>query len=240
MTRYKTKMVLTHKRQRCRRCSGHYRLSLEADGFDANFDQLSGAFLIHKISRRRSVLVCLVLGGAGTSLFHSASAQEVARPPEWAVPVGNSPNLFRVTPTLYRSAQLSQADVAQLKALGIKNVVGLRAFHSDDDWLRQSGIKEQRIKIYTWAVDDDNVVAALQAIRAAEKEGPVLLHCWHGADRTGLVSAMYRILYQGWSKAQALDELQNGGYGYHAMWKNIPVYLRDVDVENIRQRVERP
>lgn len=180
-----------------------------------------------------------MLGAAGAGLLQSALAQDVARRPEWAVPVGRSPNLFRVTPTLYRSAQLSQADVAELKTLGIKNVVGLRAFHSDDDWLKNSGIKALRIKIYTWAVDDDNVVAALQAIRAAEKEGPVLLHCWHGADRTGLVTAMYRILYQGWSKAQALDELQNGGYGYHAMWKNIPVYLRDVDVEKIRRRVER-
>jgi len=180
-----------------------------------------------------------MLGAAGVSVLQSGHAQDVARRPEWAVPVGTSSNLFRVTPTLYRSAQLGQGDVAELKALGIKNVVGLRAFHSDDDWLRQSGIKENRIKIYTWAVNDDNVVAALKAIRAAEKEGPVLLHCWHGADRTGLVSAMYRILYQGWSKAQALDELQNGGYGYHAMWKNIPLYLRDVDVEKIRLRVER-
>jgi protein tyrosine/serine phosphatase len=188
---------------------------------------------------RRRLLARLMLGAAGAGLLQSALAQDVARRPEWAVPVGRSPNLFRVTPTLYRSAQLSQADVAELKTLGIKNVVGLRAFHSDDDWLKNSGIKARRIKIYTWAVDDDNVVAALQAIRAAEKEGPVLLHCWHGADRTGLVTAMYRILYQGWSKAQALDELQNGGYGYHAMWKNIPVYLRDVDVEKIRRRVER-
>lgn len=192
-----------------------------------------------QIPNRRRMLARLMLGAAGASLLQGASAQDVARRPEWAVPVGSSPNLFRVTPTLYRSAQLSRADVAELKTLGIKNVVGLRAFHSDDDWLRDSGIKARRIKIYTWAVDDDNVVAALQAIRAAEKEGPVLLHCWHGADRTGLVTAMYRILYQGWSKAQALDELQNGGYGYHAMWKNIPVYLRDVDVEKIRRRVER-
>lgn len=191
----------------------------------------------HKSPSRRSALVFLMRGAAGASLLQGASAQEVARPPEWAVPVGRSPNLFRVTPTLYRSAQLGKADVAQLKALGIKNVVGLRAFHSDDDWLRKSGIQEKRIKIYTWAVDDDNIVAALKAIRVAEQEGPVLLHCWHGADRTGLVTAMYRILFQGWSKAQALDELQNGGYGYHAMWKNIPVYLRDVDVEKIRQRV---
>lgn len=198
----------------------------------------------HKLPGRRGALERLMLAAAGLSLSHAVKAAgaetgtSASRPPEWAVPVGASPNLFRVTPTLYRSAQLGKADVAELKALGIKSVVGLRAFHSDDDWLRHSGIKENRIKIYTWAVDDANIVAALKAIRAAEQEGPVLLHCWHGADRTGLVTAMYRLLYQGWNKAQALDEMQNGGYGYHTLWKNIPVYLRDVDVEKIRRLVE--
>ena len=187
---------------------------------------------------RRRALVRLVVAGSLGAALQAAHAQEAARRPEWATRVGKSPNLFQVTPTLFRSAQLTKDDVAELKALGIRNVVGLRAFHSDDDWLRQSGIKASRVKIYTWAVDDDNIVAALKAIRTAEKEGPVLLHCWHGADRTGLVSAMYRLLYQGWSKAQALDELLNGGYGYHALWKNIPAYLRDVDVEKIRHRVD--
>lgn len=187
---------------------------------------------------RRCALARLVFSASLASLLQAAHAQEAARRPEWAARVGKSPNLFQVTPTLFRSAQLGKDDVAELKALGIKNVVGLRAFHSDDDWLRKSGIKASRVKIYTWAVDDDNIVAALKAIRTAEKEGPVLLHCWHGADRTGLVSAMYRLLYQDWSKAQALDELLNGGYGYHALWKNIPVYLHSVDVEKIRRLVE--
>jgi protein tyrosine/serine phosphatase len=93
--------------------------------------------------------------------------------------------------------------------------------------------------VSTWSVGDTQVIAALKAIKAAEKDGPVLLHCLHGADRTGLVSAMYRILYQGWTKDQALQELTEGGYGYHALWKNIPTYLRAVDVEKIRTAVEK-
>jgi protein tyrosine/serine phosphatase len=187
---------------------------------------------------RRRALARLVVSVSSGSLLQAAHAQEAARQPQWATRVGKSPNLFQVTPTLFRSAQLSKDDVAELKTLGIKNVIGLRAFHSDDDWLRKSGIKASRVKIYTWAVNDDNIVAALRAIRTAEKEGPVLLHCWHGADRTGLVSAMYRLLYQGWSRAQARDAVQNGGSGINAVWKNIPVYLRDVDVEKIRRLVD--
>lgn len=162
-----------------------------------------------------------------------------ARPAEWAVPVaGKTPNLFRVTPTFFRSAQLQKENVPELESLGIKNVISLRAFHSDEKLFQGSSIKTHRIKIYTWAIDDDEIVAALKAIRTAEKEGPVLLHCQHGADRTGLVTAMYRVVYQGWDKEKALTELQSGGYGYHAVWKNIPPYLRGVDVEKIRRLVE--
>lgn len=183
----------------------------------------------------------LLIAGVLATLAAVTTTSALAAPerkPEWATPVGRAPNLFRVSPTLYRSAQLGEKDAAELRGLGIGHVVGLRAFHSDERWLRKTGIKTSRVKIFTWAISDRNVIAALRAIRAAEKEGPVLLHCWHGADRTGLISAMYRILYQGWSKEQALDELVNGGYGYHSLWKNIPAYLKQVDVEKVRRAVE--
>jgi protein tyrosine/serine phosphatase len=183
--------------------------------------------------KRVGAAACAMLGLVGPAMAEDA-ATAAERHPEWAQRVGTAPNFYRVTPTLYRSAQLGRADVAALAPLGIRTVVGLRAFHSDDKWLKESGIAIRRVKIYTWAISDANVVSALKAIRLAEKDGPVLLHCWHGADRTGLIAAMYRILYQGWSKEQALDELENGGYGYHAMWKNIPKYLRKVDIEKIR------
>ena len=80
--------------------------------------------------------------------------------------------------------------------------------------------------------------ASISLARHMAVRGPVLMHCKHGADRTGLVSAMYRILYQNWTREQALDELVNGGYGYHSLWKNIPEYLKKVDIEAVRQKVE--
>lgn len=50
---------------------------------------------------------------------------------------------------------------------------------------------------------------------------------------------MYRMLYQGWSREEAIDELKNGGYGFHSMWKNIVDYLESVDVEKVRKLVEK-
>jgi protein tyrosine/serine phosphatase len=161
-----------------------------------------------------------------------------ARPAEWATAIDPAMNLFQVAPRFYRSARLDEEDLPRLRSLGIRTVVSLRAFHSDTRLLDDTGIGAVRVPMLTWSIDDDEVVRALRAIRSAETRGPVLLHCQHGADRTGLVTAMYRMVVQGWSREAALDELQNGGFGYHSMWKNIPTYLETVDVDAIRAKLD--
>ena len=42
---------------------------------------------------------------------------------------------------------------------------------------------------------------------------PVLLHCRAGLHRTGVLAAVYRMEYQGWTPAQAIDELKAYGFG---------------------------
>ncbi|MFJ1208206.1 dual specificity protein phosphatase family protein [Burkholderia pyrrocinia] len=162
-----------------------------------------------------------------------------ARPIQWAQSIADARanNLHRITPKLYRSAQLSREDVPELQKLGIRKVISFRAFHADDGILAGTQIKMQRIRINTWYIRDEDMVAALKALRTADQDGPVLIHCQHGADRTGLVSALYRMVYQGWTREQALDELQHGGYGFHPIWQNITNYLKHVDVERLRQEV---
>ncbi|PXX31135.1 MULTISPECIES: dual specificity protein phosphatase family protein [Burkholderia] len=162
-----------------------------------------------------------------------------ARPIQWAQNIADARvnNLHRITPALYRSAQLSREDVPELQKLGIRKVISFRAFHADDSILAGTQITMQRIRINTWYIRDEDMVAALKTLRTADQDGPVLIHCQHGADRTGLVSALYRMVYQGWTREQALDELQHGGYGFHPIWQNITNYLKHVDVERLRQEV---
>jgi len=188
---------------------------------------------------RLSHLLLLFLAlAAGSAGAQAPVAPE--RSAEWATPLPHVSNLHQVTPVLFRSAKLDSADVAQLQALGVKTVISLRSFHSDTQVLDGSGIRAIRIPINTWAIRDKHVIETMRSIRAAEQQGPVLLHCLHGADRTGMMAAMYRMLYQGWPREKAIDELKNGGYGYHAVWKNIESYLKRVNVDEIRARIEAP
>lgn len=89
----------------------------------------------------RSFLLFLLSCLAQTALCAETA---VERKPQWAEPVDRSVNMYRITPDLYRSAQLATTDIALTKSLGIKTVVSLRKFHSDDNLLRGAGIKIQR------------------------------------------------------------------------------------------------
>ena len=57
---------------------------------------------------------------------------------------------------------------------------------------------------------------------------PIVVHCHQGSDRTGAVIAMYRIVFQKWAKEKALDEMENGGFGFHKRYSNIVHYIKGI------------
>jgi DSP-PTPase phosphatase fused to NAD+ Kinase len=65
---------------------------------------------------------------------------------------------------------------------------------------------------------------------------PVLVHCQHGADRTGTMLALYRVAVQGWTKEAAIREMTRGGYGYHKIWIELPPWIRDLDIGSLRSK----
>lgn len=176
------------------------------------------------------LLVCLLVGMPG------ALARENSRPAEWATPVklANTSNLYQVSPDVFRAAQPGKKGMKALAGYGIKTIITLRAHHSDKNLLAGLPLTLVEIPTNTWSADNDAVVTkVLQAIRDAEK--PVLIHCQHGADRTGTMVAMYRIVEQGWSKEAALEEMIKGGYGFHSIWKDLVTYIQQVDPERIKK-----
>jgi len=51
------------------------------------------------------------------------------------------------------------------------------------------------------------------AVMDDESNYPVLFHCKAGLHRTGIMAAIYRMEYQGWSHHQAIAELKENGFG---------------------------
>ncbi|HOX07168.1 MAG TPA: tyrosine-protein phosphatase [Planctomycetota bacterium] len=157
----------------------------------------------------------------------------------WAEPVklAGVGNCYKVSETLYRGEQPTPEGFTELKKLGIKTVVNLRGLHSDKDEIKESkveGLAAEHIRFQTWHAEDEDVIKFLKTAGDPAK-APVFVHCMHGSDRTGLMCAIYRVVVQGWSKEEALEEMTKGPYGFHEVWKNLPKYFKELDVEKIRK-----
>lgn len=177
------------------------------------------------------------LGLALLALFATfqAHADDVTpiRSPEWAQPVDDRFNLHQMTPTLYRSALPDSSALPVLQQLKIGTVINFLP-ESDAPWLQTSDIKQVQLTYRTNHVDDSDVLAAIRAIQEAEANGPVLMHCKHGSDRTGLMAAMYRVVVQGWSKEEALNEMTQGGFGSSNGFRDGVRYMMKADVAKLR------
>jgi protein tyrosine/serine phosphatase len=116
-----------------------------------------------------------------------------------------------------RAYRSSQPNADQLRAMadlyGIKTVVNLRGTNTGLAWYdeERDACDELGIPLVDLAMSarrlpaPELLAAILDTLRSAEY--PILIHCQAGADRTGAISAIYRIAILGDSREDALAEL---------------------------------
>jgi protein tyrosine/serine phosphatase len=174
---------------------------------------------------------------AALAALTAFSMSVAARDTNWAVRVEQAglPNLHRVSTNLYRCAQPTAAGLKAAEKLGIKTVISLRAFHTDKDEVESTNLRTERIRFNTWHPEDEDVIRFLKLV-SNTNNGPYLLHCLHGADRTGTMIAIHRIAFEGWTKQEAIKEMTDGGFGYHTIWKNLIKYLNELDVDKLKKQ----
>lgn len=183
--------------------------------------------------RRLTASVTLALIATTT---WNAKARSDDIPERWAqsVTIGGVPNLFQVNDSLYRSAQPTAEGMRRLKERGVTTIVNLRSFSSDRDEIGGTGLAYEHIYMKAWHPEHHEAVRFLQ-IATDPKRTPVLVHCQHGADRTGAMVALYRVAVEGWCKEDAIREMTDPRHGFNPIWVNLPEWIRELDVDAIRE-----
>ncbi len=142
-------------------------------------------------------------------------------------------NLYQVNQNLYRSEQPNAKEMQHLEVMGIKSILNLRQFHTDKQEIRQTHLTAFHLPMNAGKFGDNEIIDALKIIQSAPK--PVLVHCWHGSDRTGAVIAAYRIVFENWRKEDAIQELLQPQFGHHKnYYPNIVEYINKTDFEEIK------
>jgi protein tyrosine/serine phosphatase len=125
-----------------------------------------------------------------------------------------------------------------VETFGIKEILNLRDMHSDKDDAKGTSLVLYRVETEADDLNEDQILEALNIIKNAK--GPILVHCRYGADRTGAVIAAYRVVMQGWSKDDAIDEMVNGGFGFHKRYDNLIKRIQNLDVDRIKSEMQGP
>lgn len=144
-------------------------------------------------------------------------------------------NLHVVDSGVYRSGQLT---CRQLNLLGADSFTVINLRRKPTDTRRAGGNAALHLvflPLKARTLTEEDLFNALLAIKNSRK--PVLFHCYAGSDRTGAVAAMYHIIFQGWSKEKALDDMQNGGYHFHKRYGNVPELIKSIDIEKFKARL---
>jgi protein tyrosine phosphatase (PTP) superfamily phosphohydrolase (DUF442 family) len=165
-----------------------------------------------------------------------------ARPKNWAEPLQRAglPNLFRVSDGYYRGAQPTADGIRELPKLGVHTIVNLRSMHDDDDdEIGDLPLRYEQIRFTAWHPEHEDVVRFLKIVTTAKNQ-PIFVHCQYGADRTGMMTAIYRITVQGWKKDDAIREMTEGGFGFHPEWQNLVDFVRELDVDALRREAGIP
>jgi protein tyrosine/serine phosphatase len=193
---------------------------------------MSVVFLTVASSACRQAPNLLLFGSMNTTRTTDTSAAS-----QWAEPMQMQglPNLYKVSDDLYRGARPTAEGFGELKKLGIKTVVNLEESNGDQAKLAELGLACEHIPMTAFFVKDDEVVRFLQIVDAAGN-APIFVHCRRGADRTGLMCAIYRIAVQGWTKDEAIAEMTQGGFRFNHGYQNVVNYIRDVNINQLKQR----
>ena len=133
-------------------------------------------------------------------------------------------NVGRVASGVYRGAQPKPEGYATLSAMGIRTVINLRLLHSEREAVTAAGMKSIEIPMNTFKdVSPEKVKRVIGFIRDPANQ-PVFVHCAHGQDRTGIVVAAYRMEADGWSREDAIAEMQ--AFGFNDIWHELMEFVQ--------------
>jgi protein tyrosine phosphatase (PTP) superfamily phosphohydrolase (DUF442 family) len=123
-------------------------------------------------------------------------------------------NFAEVQPNrVYRCAQVDAKTLKRfIREYGIKTVLNLRGEHPDTSWYRdeREATLSSGANLIDIALSSSEWLSRKQAMALVETldtcQYPILIHCWRGAERTGLVSACCQLLNRDATFADAESE----------------------------------
>ncbi|HLH00084.1 MAG TPA: tyrosine-protein phosphatase [Bryobacteraceae bacterium] len=126
------------------------------------------------------------------------------------------PNFHKVDDHVFRGGQPVDVGWNSLAHLGIKLVIDLRLtsehpVRAEEQAVKAAGMQYVNVPMRGLSAPAADQISKVLALLLGNSSGPVFVHCRRGADRTGTVIAVYRIVHDHWANQKALQEARSYG-----------------------------
>lgn len=141
-------------------------------------------------------------------------------------------NFGRINDIYYRGAQPQNEDYANLAAFGIRTVINLTsddAQANEKMMVENAGMKYHQIPMTTHVPPTAAQLTEFLGIVNDPAKQPVYVHCVGGRHRTGVMTAVYRML-NGWNADKAFKEMKQYDFGpsfLHSEFKSFVFHYYD-------------
>ena len=156
---------------------------------------------VHRVVGPAAAGVLLLLALAGVI----ATAQKVV------VTTPEIKNFGKVNDNYFRGSQPTQSQLAALKAQGVKTIIDLRRDYVPEErqWATELGLQYFNLPLKASKAATKEQTEYFLRLVNDPANAPVYVHCKGGRHRTGAMTAVYRITHDGWTAAQAFEEMKN-------------------------------
>ncbi|MGE3182010.1 MAG: tyrosine-protein phosphatase [Phycisphaerae bacterium] len=140
---------------------------------------------------------------------------------------------------LYRSGEVHPAHLEALREeYGITRVISLLnpdvpLSQAERDACETLGIRYENIEMRGNGDSTPEARARLMQLLDEADQGPTLVHCAAGTNRTGLAIGLYRIREQGWTYEQVLEEMKQFSFDDLDKHEGMRAALRAAASENL-------
>ncbi|NOT61592.1 MAG: hypothetical protein HOP19_15350 [Acidobacteria bacterium] len=127
-------------------------------------------------------------------------------------------NFGQVTGQYFRGAQPKESEYKQLAALGVKTVIDLRdeTERYAKTQVESAGMNYINVPMSDTKIPPQETVQRFLALVKDQGNFPIYVHCKGGRHRTGIMTAVYRMTFEGWDVEKAYDEMKD--FDFYTRW----------------------
>jgi protein tyrosine phosphatase (PTP) superfamily phosphohydrolase (DUF442 family) len=141
-------------------------------------------------------------------------------------------NFAEIRKGMSRGGQPTKEGIEFLRDQGYRTVISFRSNPSEREAVLGSGMAyveiPMRAGIFGATPPTEEQVRLFLSVAMDPSRYPVFIHCRRGKDRTGVMSAIYRIEACGWTPDEAIEEMRAFGFSdhYRGLLRFVQTYAR--------------